>query len=141
MNTAAGITAKMPTGCGDMCVTINWDAHGICGVIVTLSKAGGCASSMIETLSALISFSLRAGVDAKYIIAAIKGIRCPSLTWHKGKPVLSCIDAIAIVLEKQATNSNAVINAGEACPDCQNPLTIQSGACRYCRQCGWEKCG
>ena len=147
-----GRTEKIQTGCGNLYVTVNWDEQGICEVFTQMGKSGGCASSQSEALSRLISVSLRAGVDPDAITRHLRGIRCPSPSWTEGGKVLSCADAVGIVLEHAVT----LIETGElgtgvskssekldylsgACPECGGSLEHESG-CAVCRACGYSKC-
>jgi len=49
------------------------------------------------------------GIDIKVIVEQLKGIRCPSPSWDKGKKIFSCADAIARVLEERATDQRKVV--------------------------------
>jgi len=51
-------------------------------------------------------YRLRSGVDYKYIVEQLKGIRCPSTIRQKGLKVLSCPDAIGRLIEKVAKLQN-----------------------------------
>jgi ribonucleoside-diphosphate reductase alpha chain len=147
-----GRTEKIQTGCGNLYVTVNWDEQGMCEVFTQMGKSGGCASSQSEALSRLISVSLRAGVDPEAITKHLRGIRCPSPSWAEGGKVLSCADAVGIVMEhavqymetgQVATaitkNTNALDNLSGACPECGGSLEHESG-CAVCRSCGYSKC-
>ncbi|MBE9512724.1 MAG: vitamin B12-dependent ribonucleotide reductase [Chloroflexi bacterium] len=146
--TTSGVTEKVTTGCGNLYVTVNSDEQGICEVFSTLGKAGGCASAQLEAICRLISLALRSGVDVASIIRQLRGIRCPSIAWEKGKSILSCADAIASVLEKHTTGYEGkpkiedyglVKNLAGQCPDCGNLLVYQEG-CFVCPSCGYTKC-
>jgi ribonucleoside-diphosphate reductase alpha chain len=147
-----GRTEKVLTGCGNLYVTINMDDLGLCEVFSQMGKSGGCASSMCEALSRMISTSLRAGVDPESLIKQLRGIRCPSPAWAEGGKVLSCADAIAIAMEHaveyrsngKTTNGVSKItdkldNLNGACPECGSTLEHESG-CAVCRACGYSKC-
>jgi ribonucleoside-diphosphate reductase alpha chain len=147
-----GRTEKIKTGCGNLYVTINADEDGLCEVFTSMGKAGGCASSQSEALSRMISMSLRAGVDPDTIVRQLRGIRCPTPTWVEGGKVLSCADAVGIVLEHflawQQTgevhtavkkHADKLDNLAGACPDCGSALEHESG-CAVCRACGFSKC-
>lgn len=147
-----GRTEKIQTGCGNLYVTVNWDEEGICEVFTQMGKSGGCAASQSEALSRLISVSLRAGVDPDAIIKHLRGIRCPSPCWAEGGKVLSCADAVGIVMEHQlefistgiagvgvSKHVDALDNLSGACPECGGALEHESG-CAVCRSCGYSKC-
>ncbi|MCL2024481.1 MAG: vitamin B12-dependent ribonucleotide reductase [Coriobacteriia bacterium] len=148
-----GRTEKVPTGCGNLYITVNWDEYGMCEVFSQMGKSGGCASSMCEALSRMISTGLRAGVDPESLIKQLRGIRCPSPAWvDGGGKVLSCADAVAIAMEHAvefiATGSvsngvtkhtDSLDNLNGACPECGGALEHESG-CAVCRACGYSKC-
>lgn len=147
-----GRTEKIQTGCGNLYVTVNWDEQGMCEVFTQMGKSGGCAASQSEALSRMISVSLRAGVDPEAITKHLRGIRCPSPSWAEGGKVLSCADAVGIVMEHAVQyretglaataitkNTDALDNLSGACPECGGALEHESG-CSVCRSCGFSKC-
>jgi len=156
-----GITEKVATGCGNLYITVNFDAEGVlCEVFCALGKAGGCASAQLEAITRLISLALRSGVEAELIIKHMKGIRCPSISWDRGHAILSCPDAIAGVLERhqagggievvpkdnpaprskaKSKGNGEIGNMAGQCPDCGGLLIYQEG-CFICQSCGYTKC-
>jgi ribonucleoside-diphosphate reductase alpha chain len=147
-----GRTEKIQTGCGTLYVTVNWDEYGMCELFTQMGKSGGCAASQSEALSRMVSVSLRAGVDPAAIIKHLRGIRCPSPCWAEGGKVLSCPDAVGIVLEHAAAFAETGVamagvtkhvdkldNLAGACPECGGSLEHESG-CAVCRSCGFSKC-
>jgi ribonucleoside-diphosphate reductase alpha chain len=165
-----GVTQKLPTGCGNLYITINEDEEGICEVFSTMGKSGGCAASQSEAVSRMVSLSLRSGISIDSIVKQVKGIRCPSPAWGEGGSILSCPDAIARALERytkeaagrQHHKPKAVVSAQPTvayassdcsqggnknhlglcpeCPDCGGLLEFGEG-CAFCRGCGFSKCG
>ncbi len=165
-----GITEKVKTGCGNLYVTTNFDEEGPFELFTMMGKAGGCASSQLEALSRIISYSLRAGLPVADIVDQLRGIRCPSPIWQDGELVLSCSDAIAKVLEKHCIKKDQpklfdnVVEKEEkktieeeivktqpgevsgssrtmtTCPDCGSALEHKEG-CLLCSVCGFSKCG
>ncbi|HXY53469.1 MAG TPA: vitamin B12-dependent ribonucleotide reductase [Nitrospirota bacterium] len=165
-----GVTQKIPTGCGNLYITINEDEEGICEVFSTMGKSGGCAASQSEAVSRMVSLALRSGVSIDSIIKQVKGIRCPSPAWGEGGSILSCPDAIGRALERytkdgmshrhlhkpkataaQQTVAYASSDCGQGgsknhlglcpeCPDCGGLLEFGEG-CAFCRGCGFSKCG
>jgi ribonucleoside-diphosphate reductase alpha chain len=164
-----GVTQKIPTGCGNLYITINEDEEGICEVFSTMGKSGGCAASQSEAVSRMVSLALRSGVSLDSIIKQVKGIRCPSPAWGEGGSILSCPDAIGRALERynkegmshrghhkpkaaqQATvaySSSDCAQGGNKnhlglcpeCPDCGGLMEFGEG-CAFCRGCGFSKCG
>jgi ribonucleoside-diphosphate reductase alpha chain len=164
-----GVTQKLPTGCGNLYITINEDEEGICEVFSTMGKSGGCAASQSEAVSRMVSLALRSGISIDSIVKQVKGIRCPSPAWGEGGSILSCPDAIARALERytkdavshqhhkpkaisaqptvaytssdcsQGGNKNHLGLCPE-CPDCGGLLEFGEG-CAFCRGCGFSKCG
>ena len=148
-----GTTERITTGCGNLYVTINEDEEGVCEIFTQLGKAGGCASSQLDSIGRLCSLALRSGVELSAIKKHLRGIRCPSPTWGKGGMVSSCADAIGIAIEhyiamksgqedkihtieKNVNKQDAMIGA---CPDCGSPVSHESG-CVVCHYCGFSKC-
>ncbi len=161
--TTVGVTKRIDTGCGHLYVTINTDESGICEVFTQMGKVGGCASAQLEAIARLISLSLRSNIKTESIIKQLRGIRCPSPMWSKGKMILSCADGIASALEEflakdgnglkreqktengkwkrigSLTDSTISTGLGSICPECGTALEFKEG-CKTCPICGWSKC-
>ncbi len=166
-----GVTQKIPTGCGNLYITINEDEEGICEVFSTMGKSGGCAASQSEAVSRMVSLALRSGISIDAIIKQVKGIRCPSPAWGEGGSILSCPDAIGRALERYSkdgmgrrhhhqkskpaamqttvpyTSSDCTEGSGKnhlgLCPECPDcgGLLEFGEGCAFCRGCGFSKCG
>ncbi|HHE38168.1 MAG TPA: adenosylcobalamin-dependent ribonucleoside-diphosphate reductase, partial [Candidatus Cloacimonetes bacterium] len=154
-----GITQKIETGCGHLYITINSDEKGPCEVFTQMGKVGGCASAQLEAIARLTSLCLRSNVKLESIIRQLRGIRCPSPMWHKGKIITSCSDGVSqalenfVLLKDKPSQNNAVINnannleesvkslkkLSEICPDCGSSIEHSEG-CLICNTCGWSKC-
>jgi ribonucleoside-diphosphate reductase alpha chain len=153
-----GVTQRLETGCGHMYVTINTDALGACEIFVQMGKVGGCASAQLEAIARLSSLALRSNVQLESIVRQLKGIRCQSPMWHKGKMITSCGDAVGQALESflamhkngdvkslsfelgdQITVIPAAKQSVALCPDCGSSIEHLEG-CLKCPSCGWSKC-
>ncbi|MBC7129419.1 MAG: vitamin B12-dependent ribonucleotide reductase [Thermoplasmatales archaeon] len=150
-----GITRKLPTGCGNLYVTMNEDEKGLFEVFARLGKAGGCADAQLEAVGRLVSLCLRSGVKPEAIIKQLKLIRCPNPSnLMKGVKILSCPDAIAKAIEEYVRGEGVFetprLDHFEekeeerypigVCPDCGSPLVYEEG-CRICKHCGYSTCG
>lgn len=158
-----GTTEKIPTGLGDMYITINEDPEGMCELFVSHGKSGGEATAMNEAIGRLISIALRSRVEPKVIAKHLKGIRGASPVWQNGELILSCPDAIGKAIDRYVerskklnldfdTNINPTVVPkkkievdqdqllSELCPDCGGQIEYESG-CFVCRGCGYSKCG
>ena len=155
-----GITEKMPIGCGNLFVTVNYDETGICEVFTNTGKAGGCPSQS-EATARLASIALRSGVSVDEIVDQLRGIRCPSTIRRPGMSCTSCPDAIgriieevydiqnkekgapvSAILEKKESIAKAppeVFSSFKYCPECGSELEHEGG-CVSCRSCGYSKC-
>ena len=154
-----GITQRLETGCGHMYVTINTDDQGVCEIFVQMGKVGGCASAQLEAIARLSSLALRSHIKIDAIIRQLKGIRCQSPMWNKGKMITSCGDAVGLALENFLTmhrtgdfkainfQIDTSLTDGETparrsaalCPDCSSTIEHVEG-CLKCPSCGWSKC-
>ncbi len=147
-----GRTEKIKTGCGNLYVTLNQDESGLCEVFTQMGKSGGCAASQSEAIARLISLALRAGVNPESIVKNLRGIRCPHPAWQNGGMVLSCPDAIGLVLERylkwrageasggpHALGLAPLDHLAGACPECGGVLEHAEG-CMICKACGFSRC-
>lgn len=153
-----GITQKIETGCGHLYVTVNSDSEGPCEVFTQMGKVGGCASAQLEAIARLTSLGLRSNIKLESIIRQIRGIRCPSPMWQKGKVITSCADGLSKALEtflnidrdslhdideinKNITPAAKVTTTKQIgiCPDCGSTIEHSEG-CMKCNSCGWSKC-
>ncbi len=157
-----GVTRRFRTGCGNIYITLNYDNMGLFEIFTQIGKAGGCAASQAEAIGRLSSLALRSGIDAKYVVEQLKGIRCHRPSWDNGKKILSCADAIGNAIEefleneylkeedkisnfqikfdmaKNAKSKEEIMHIG-ACPECGAALEINEG-CLTCRACGYSEC-
>jgi ribonucleoside-diphosphate reductase alpha chain len=159
-----GTTEKIPTGLGDMYITINEDQEGMNEIFVRVGKSGGEAAAMNEALGRLISIALRSRVEPSIIAKHLKGIRGSNPVWQNGELVLSCPDAIGKAIaryverskklnldfQEDKTKKTEVVKKNltidqdqlltETCPDCGGQIDYESG-CFVCHGCGYSKCG
>lgn len=94
-----GITVKVPTGCGNMYIQMNWQNGKIFEVFATLGKTGGCATSQSEAVTRSVTVGLRCGVPVSEYIKQLGAIRCPNpRPFPKETAVDSCADALSKTL-------------------------------------------
>jgi len=165
-----GFTEKVKIGCGNLYITVNYDENGICEVFTNTGRAGGCPSQS-EATARLVSIALRSGIDHKYLVEQLKGIRCTSTIRQKGLKVMSCPDAIGRLIEKVAKIQDGnnltseelsiseeqkfqvptakryrnveerVDTESQAVCPECGKLVEHEGGCVVCRNCGFSKCG
>lgn len=162
-----GTTEKIPSGLGDMYITINEDAEGMCELFISHGKSGGEANAMNEAIGRLISIALRSRVEPKVLAKHLKGIRGANPVWQNGELILSCPDAIGKAIDryierskklnldfetevlpktdlssekkkKLAADQDQLLS--DLCPDCGGQIEYESG-CFVCHGCGYSKCG
>lgn len=145
-----GRTAKTPTSCGDLYLTINEDENGRpFEVFANMGKAGGCEASQNEATGRLISLALRAGVEPDIIVKQLIGIRCNKPFGLGENRVESCSDGIAKMMYGYLASHNEYKNKAlslatqgrvtAACPDCGCELQFGEG-CEKCSHCGYTRC-
>ncbi|MGQ9681101.1 MAG: vitamin B12-dependent ribonucleotide reductase [Anaerolineae bacterium] len=150
-----GSTEKIVLGCGrTLYITINRDDLGLCEVFLQMGKAGGCTAAYSDAVGRLVSLALRSGIETPAIVRQLKGLRCPSPSWHNGGSTLSCPDAIAKAIERfvgggQPDHGRSVTSAVSRdkvtldmcpeCPECGSMVEFVEG-CAVCRSCGYSQC-
>jgi len=83
-----------------------------------------------DSMTRLISTSLRHGIDMSYIIHQLE----------KTKGDLICFSKVlARTIKKYITDGTAV--SGVKCPQCENEKLQRISGCIQCPQCGWSGCG
>ena len=147
-DTLDGFTAKMPTGYGNLYVTVTEYEGKPFEVFATIGKSGKSTTAKTEAIGRLVSLALRSGVHVEHIIEQLKGIGGEHPIFQKDGLVLSIPDAIARVLEKRYMNDKKKRNGrkyrqslmGETCPECGQTISFEEG-CMTCHFCGFTKCG
>jgi ribonucleoside-diphosphate reductase alpha chain len=146
-----GITERTGLGCNRrLYITMNEDEEGLCEVFLQVGRSGGCITSHSEAVGRLISLALRSRVPPEEVIDELRGIRCPSPTWHNGETILSCADAIGRALGRYIEDNGGYIpqeivvkaqmSLAPECPECSGLLEWLEG-CAVCRSCGYSQCG
>jgi ribonucleoside-diphosphate reductase alpha chain len=100
-----GTTTKVPTGCGNLYITVNSDKEGPLEIFSVLGRAGGCAHCQLEAISRLASLLLKYGISIEEVQAELVGLRCPAPSWLEGQAILSCPDALAKILNGNKESS------------------------------------
>ncbi|MBN1831884.1 MAG: vitamin B12-dependent ribonucleotide reductase [Deltaproteobacteria bacterium] len=147
-DTLEGFTTKMPTGYGNLYVTVTEHEGKPFEVFATIGKSGKSTTAKTEAIGRLVSLALRSGVHVEHVIEQLKGIGGEHPIFQKGGLVLSIPDAIGRVLEKRYMNDKQKKNGGkhrqslmgETCPECGQTISFEEG-CMTCHFCGFTKCG
>ncbi len=147
-DTLEGFTTKMPTGYGNLYVTVTEYEGKPFEVFATIGKSGKSTTAKTEAIGRLVSLALRSGIHVEHIIEQLKGIGGEHPIFQKDGLVLSIPDAIARVLEKRYMNNKKKKNGGkhrqslmgETCPECGQTISFEEG-CMTCHFCGFTKCG
>jgi ribonucleoside-diphosphate reductase alpha chain len=161
-----GNTYKTRCGCGSLYITITELDNKPAEVFINLGKGGTCANIMLAAMGRDISHGLRYGVPLEEFSRTHFGSRCDAQITsiqNKGKPIFSCLDAIAKVfieylkkkypnppgaviipmsneketpkLESPKPQPGAVRLGGLICEVCGGPVVMES-SCEVCKSCG-----
>lgn len=153
--TTRGFTTECSVACGTLYITMNVNGDGRPIETFLNTGKGGVCRANVEAVSRLTSLLLRSGVDRKYIVKQLKGIRCP-VCMAQEKEALSCADALARVLEQyeeylkggeerkdEKVREEEMVRRGESelprCPNCGGVLSMSEG-CFTCLDCGESRC-
>lgn len=146
--TLEGFTTRIPTGLGQLYVTVTELEGRPFEVFATIGKSGRSTTAKTEAIGRLVSLALRAGVSAEEIVDQLKGIGGEHPVFRNGGLVLSIPDAISRVLENRYMKDNTAKSnektenglLGEKCPECGQKIAFEEG-CKKCHHCGFSKCG
>ena len=140
-----GVTECVPTGHGNLYVTVNFDGGGQPFEVFSVQgKSGGCDSAQLEAISRMVSLSLRSGVSSEAVVAQLQGITCCP-RWVDGEQVLSSSDAIARVLRQymvvdvELSSEVMHLHLSQTLCSCGGKVEIL-GNCPTCLSCGDSKC-
>lgn len=100
------VTHHIRTGYGPMKVTIGYDEQGPYELTALLGNGGSHEGAQAEVLTRLTTLLLSVGVEPKWIFEQLRGIRCPTTVFDKGREVLSCGDGIAQILDREFSLSD-----------------------------------
>ena len=97
-------TYKKSTSCLNLYITVGWGENKKIEFvrIVGNNKSGDCGCSWLESLSDILTFSIRRirnEHEAKAIIKNLRYHRCNKITPNKDH-IVSCVDAIGQVIER-----------------------------------------
>ncbi|MBW1840757.1 MAG: vitamin B12-dependent ribonucleotide reductase [Deltaproteobacteria bacterium] len=146
--TLEGFTTKIPTGMGQLYVTVTEYNKQPFEVFATIGKSGRSTTAKTEAIGRLVSLALRSGVKVGKVVDQLQGIGGEHPVFQDGGLVLSIPDAISRVLEKRylkegthnANRKSENSLLGETCPECGQTISFEEG-CMTCHFCGFTKCG
>ncbi|GAM10332.1 ribonucleotide-diphosphate reductase subunit alpha [Geobacter sp. OR-1] len=101
-----GQTLQLDTPCGRLYVTVNRDLKSgePVELLCRFGKAGTCGSAVMDGLTRMISFGLRAGVPPATVVQELGGIAC-----HRG--IRSCMDSLAQAIRETEREFSERVNA------------------------------
>jgi hypothetical protein len=107
-----GHTLALTTHCGKIFITVNRDpSTGMpVEVFCRFGKAGGCGSAIMDGMTRMISYGLRAGMPAEHVILGLKGISC-----YHGPA--TCMDALARAISIIMESAESSIDPNELLKD------------------------
>jgi len=146
--TLEGFTTKIPTGMGNLYVTVTEMDGQPFEIFATIGKSGRSTTAKTEAIGRLVSLALRSGVKVEKIVDQLKGIGGEHPVFQKDGLVLSIPDAISRVMENRYMKGKDIKKApkneksllGETCPECGMVISFEEG-CMTCHFCGFTKCG
>jgi ribonucleoside-diphosphate reductase alpha chain len=146
--TLEGFTTKIPTGMGNLYVTVTEMEGQPFEIFATIGKSGRSTTAKTEAIGRLVSLALRSGIKVEKIVDQLKGIGGERPVFQKDGLVLSIPDAISRVLENRylkgkdirITHKHENGLLGEKCPECGMVISFEEG-CMICHFCGFSKCG
>lgn len=96
-----GATVRVTTGYGTLYVVLNEDTNGdLFEIFCEIGKSGGYTQSFTESLSRMVSMSLRYGVPPERVIKHLEGIRSPKVGWDDEEQINSIPDGIATAMKR-----------------------------------------
>lgn len=100
---------EIPCPCGRIYVHVSFDADGRpFEIFARLGKSGGCGAAVTGAITTTASIALRSGTDPGDIAKGLIGISCHRTTAiDKGRPIVSCADAIGRALKELSEESSA----------------------------------
>jgi ribonucleoside-diphosphate reductase alpha chain len=143
-----GITMERDTGCGALHCTINeTEDHVPFECFITMGKAGGCVSAMIEAIGRVISLGMRYGVPLDKTIKQITGVGCSKPRGMGRGKIFSCVDAVGKMLKDYYEDKEQIqvmtddTDVRGACPECGAQLEMSEGCVKCSSGCGFSQCG
>lgn len=92
----SGKTVKQKTPCGNLYCTLNHNSNNESEeCFLTMGKAGGCVSALMQAISGLIRVGLKYKVPLSEVISKLEGISC-----YRGREgIPSCVHGISECLK------------------------------------------
>ena len=154
-----GSTVEIKTPHGKFFVTVNFYDNKPIEMFFSIGKQGGMVNVVIDALARICSKGLQAGMDMKWIVDTLEGLKGDHPFWFKIADNMdkqlqaeSIVDALAKVLAFHFANDGIVTLEGNLecesetvfsrCPECGKKGLTHSTGCRggECVICGFTNC-
>ena len=92
--------------------------------------SGELHNDVVESMTRLVSLSLRHGTDISFVVETIER--------SKSESMFSFSKVMSRVLKKYILDGTKVF--GKECPSCGSNGLVREGGCVSCKDCGWTAC-
>ena len=137
-----GTTYTIPTGYGELFITVNSYNDRPFEILCQLGKSGASEMAKAEAIGRLASVMLRCSIHPRIIVEQLSGIVGNESVFSKYGLVKSIPDAVSKVLTNHILSDETFVTPKTMmkCKDCKSTNLRKEGSCLVCEECGWKSC-